>query len=304
MSSNTDRIIDRRRLKRSLTLWRVIGIVAVVSVIAVAVGNHRDLVDDPYIATLDVNGIIIDDSDRDAVLESMIDDENVKALIVRIDSPGGTFVGGETLYLGIRAVAAEKPVVAVIGNVGTSAAYMAAIATQRILVSSGSITGSIGVIMQSADVTGLLEKVGIEALVVKSNDLKAQPNPLESFTPEARLMVQGVILDLHEIFVSMVAERRDMSLAQAFDLSDGRIMTGRQAVAAGLVDEIGGKKEARVWLVENAEIDKELPLINVTPIDDVDRWSDALSIFMGKSLFSERLSLDGALSLWHPQFNL
>ncbi len=304
MSSDTDRLLDRRTLKRSLIFWRVVGVVAIVAVLGVSVFNHDVLPEDPYVAMLDVNGVIFTDDERDDLLEDMITDDKVKALIVRIDSPGGTFVGGEALYLSIRELAATKPVVAVIGNVGTSAAYMAAIGTQRIFASTGSITASIGVIMQSANVSGLLEKLGVEPLVVKSGDLKAQPNPMEPFTPAAQVMVQGVIADLHDIFVAMVAERRNLSPEDALLLSDGRIMTGRQAITASLVDEIGGKNEARNWLTQSAGIDAELALINVTPIDEVDRWSHAFSIFMGKTLFSERLSLDGALSLWHPQLNL
>jgi len=307
MTSHTDQIIDRRRLKRSLTLWRVVGIVAVVGVI-VALAARFDVLpngkSDPYVALLDVNGLILEDLERNEVLEQLIDDDKAKALIIRIDSPGGTFVGGESLYFAIRALAKGKPVVAVIGNLGTSAAYMAAIASQRIFVSSGSITGSIGVIMQSVDMTGMLEKIGINPVVVKSSPMKAQPNPLESFDPQSRVMIEGVIMDLQNIFIDMVAERRNMPLEDTRILSDGRILTGRQAIAAGLVDEIGGKKEALAWLVESAEISIDLPIINVTPVDEVDRWSKVFSIFMGKTLFSERLSLDGALSLWHSQLNL
>ena len=304
MNAHTDRIIDRRRLKRSLLIWRVIGVLALVGVVAAITARFDVLPEDPYVALLDVNGLILEDLERDDVLEHLRSDDKVKALIVRIDSPGGTFVGGEALYLAIRAVAEEKPVVAVIGNLGTSAAYMAAIATQRILVRTGTITASIGVIMQTANVTGLMEKIGIQPITIKSDPLKAQPNPMESFTPEGEAMIQSVISDLHNIFVGMVAERRNMPLEGARGLADGRIMTGMQAIDAGLVDAIGGKQEALDWLAESAEISKELPLINVTPVDEVERWSDTFSKVMGKTLFSERLSLDGALSLWHPQLNL
>jgi protease IV len=304
MTSHTDRIIDRRRLKRSLTIWRVIGVVALIGVVAAVTARYDVLPEKPYVALLDVNGLILEDLERDEALEHLLEDDKAQALIVRIDSPGGTFVGGEALYLAIRAVAEEKPVIAVIGNLGTSAAYMAAIASQRILVRTGTITASIGVIMQTANVTQLMEKIGVQPVVIKSDPLKAQPNPMESLTSDGEAMIQSVISDLHNIFVGMVAERRNMPLEGARSLADGRIMTGNQAIDAGLVDAIGGKQEALNWLADNAEISIELPLINITPVHEVERWSDALTKIMGKTLFSERLSLDGALSLWHPQLNL
>ncbi|MBT4888234.1 MAG: signal peptide peptidase SppA [Rhodospirillales bacterium] len=304
MTSHTDRIIDRRRLKRSLTIWRVIGVVALIGVVAAVTARYVVLPEKPYVALLDVNGLILEDLERDEALEHLLEDDKAQALIVRIDSPGGTFVGGEALYLAIRAVAEEKPVIAVIGNLGTSAAYMAAIASQRILVRTGTITASIGVIMQTANVTQLMEKIGVQPVVIKSDPLKAQPNPMESLTSDGEAMIQSVISDLHNIFVGMVAERRNMPLEGARSLADGRIMTGNQAIDAGLVDAIGGKQEALNWLADNAEISIELPLINITPVHEVERWSDALTKIMGKTLFSERLSLDGALSLWHPQLNL
>ncbi len=304
MSAETDRIIDRRRLKRSLTLWRVLAIVAIVATGLVALARFDMLPDKPHVAVLNIDGLILDDTQRNDVLRGVAEDENAKALVLRIDSPGGTFVGGETLYNAIRDVAAEKPVVALIGNTGTSAAYMAAIASNRILVHEGSITGSIGVLMQSADVTGLMDMLGITPQIVKSDEMKAQPNPMEPFSPQARDMIAGVIGDLHDIFVSMVSERRSMGAERSRVLSDGRVFTGRQALAAGLVDGVGDERDARDWLAEAHDVGLDLPRIDVTPHDKVASWQDVLTGSIGKTLVPERLSLDGVLALWHPQLNL
>lgn len=181
---------------------------------------------------------------------------------------------------------------------------MTAIGTQRIFVREGTITGSIGVIMQTADVTGLLDKLGVKPETVKSDPLKAQPNPAEPFSDEARAMVQGVIGDLHDIFVGLVAERRSMTLEDTRKLADGQIFTGRQALNAGLVDAIGGERDARQWLAEQAGVDLDLPLNDVTPRDEIEEWHEVFSSMFGKVLFSERLRLDGILALWHPQLTL
>lgn len=305
MTMDTDRIIDRRRLKRSLTFWRIFGVVAVVAAgVALTARFDAVLPDKPYVARLVVDGVIIDDADRNAALADIMDDDAAKALIVQIDSPGGTFVGGENLYRGIRRVAERKPVVAVIGNTGTSAAYMTAIGAERIFVREGTITGSIGVILQTADITGLLDKLGIKPETVKSDPLKAQPSPVEPFSTEARTMIEGVITDLHEIFVGLVSERRAMEPDTARKLADGQIFTGRQALAAGLVDAIGDERDARQWLADTAEVDIELPVADISPDDGIDEWHDMFSSMFGKALFSERLRLDGILALWHPHLTL
>lgn len=301
---DTDRILDRRRLKRSLTFWRIVGILAIVAVGAVATARLNVLPSTPHVARLVVDGLIVDDFDRNEMLATLVDDDAVRALVVRIDSPGGTFVGGENLYRGLRRVAESMPVVAVIGNTGTSAAYMAAIATERIFVREGTITGSIGVLLQTADVTGLLDKLGVKPETVKSDPLKAQPSPVEPFSSAARQMIEGVIADLHGIFVTMVSERRNMLPDEARQLADGRIFTGRQALDVGLIDAIGDERDALKWLAENADIDPELPIIDVTPRNDLDEWQDTFATMFGKVLFSERLRLDGILALWHPQLHL
>lgn len=304
MTMDTDRILDRRRLKRSLTFWRIVGILAIVAVGAVATARLNVLPSTPHVARLVVDGLIVDDFDRNEMLATLVDDDAVRALVVRIDSPGGTFVGGENLYRGLRRVAESMPVVAVIGNTGTSAAYMAAIATERIFVREGTITGSIGVLLQTADVTGLLDKLGVKPETVKSDPLKAQPSPVEPFSSAARQMIEGVIADLHGIFVTMVSERRNMLPDEARQLADGRIFTGRQALDVGLIDAIGDERDALKWLAENADIDPELPIIDVTPRNDLDEWQDTFATMFGKVLFSERLRLDGILALWHPQLHL
>jgi len=300
MAIEADYLIDRRRLKRRLLLWRIIGVAGVVVAIAAVVsGQFETLRRGEHVARLAVTGVIMDDPDRDEAISRVAKDDSARALIVHINSPGGTVVGGEVLYARLRQVAAVKPVVAVIGELGTSAAYMTAIGTDRIFARDGSITGSIGVILQATDVTGLLDKIGIRPETVKSSPLKAQPNPFETFTPEARAAARDVIMNMYDSFVAMVAERRNLAPAALAPLADGRIFTGRQALANGLIDAIGGEEEARQWLAQTRAVAATLPVRDVEIEDRDQQWFNPLATFFGKSLFSERLTLDGLISLWH-----
>lgn len=302
MSSDTDHLMDRRRLKRRLLFWRVVAVFAIATAALVVYGRFSGIERGPYVAHITIDGLILRDDERDEAISRVADDPNAKALIVEIDSPGGTFVASENLFREIRTVSASnRPVVAVIGNTGASGGYMAAIAADRIIVQNGTITGSIGVILQSADITGLLSNIGIKPEVVKSGPLKAQPNPVEPLSDAARENLENVVGDLHNSFVNAVASRRSLAMDEVRVLSDGRIFSGRQAVGAGLADEIGGIYEARAWLNRERSVDEDLPLHDVTPVDEIDRIHELVGTLLGKALFSERLTLDGVLALWHPQ---
>jgi len=302
MSLEADAVAYRRSLKRRLVFWRVLGIAAVVAVVVVAMGQF-DMVPSvgKQIARIEVSGIIVEDSWRDGVLADVADDENVKALVVRINSPGGTVVGGETLYQSLRHIAAKKPVVAVMGELATSGGYMAALGSDYIFANQGSLTGSIGVILQTTEVTGLLEKIGVKAEMIKSGPLKAAPNPLEVMTEEVRTATTTVVMDMYDMFVGMVAERREMDKADAQLLADGRVFTGRQAIKNGLIDALGGERDALKWLEEKKGISSKLPVEDVSLEPPKALINDLFGSWVGKTLFSERVRLDGLIAVWHPK---
>ncbi|HJN23841.1 MAG TPA: signal peptide peptidase SppA [Rhodospirillales bacterium] len=301
MSLDAYRVVDRRRLKRRLTFWQIATVFLLIVAVVVALERAGKLRREIHVAHLSVAGVILDDHWRDKALEQVRGNDNAKALIVRIDSPGGTVVGGEALFHGLRAVAAKKPVVAVMGGTATSAGYMIALGAEYIVAREGTITGSIGVIMQTADMTKLMEKLGIKPESIKSRELKAQPNPLEPITEAAREAAKVVVMDLFEMFVDMVEKRRKMPREQVLKLADGRVFTGRQAEKNGLVDAIGGERKAREWLRDTFEISTELPVKEVEIQREDEPWREILSSVAGKALFSERLRLDGLVSLWHPE---
>ena len=305
MALEADQAVDRRRLKRRLSFWRAAAVIAVAALVIVAAARQRgplaSLVERPHIERLSVSGVISEDSARSAALKAVLKNDRAKALIVDINSPGGTVVGSETLFRELRAIAAKKPVVATMGTLAASGGYMTALGADHIVAREGTITGSIGVIMQSADVTGLLKKLGIEPEAIKSAPLKAVPSPFEPLTPEGREATKAVVMDMYDMFVGMVAERRNLAPEEAKRLADGRIYTGRQAIAAKLVDEIGGEDEARAWLESARGVPASLPVYDVRIEKDS---ADVLGLVggrIGKALFSERLTLDGLVALWHPE---
>jgi protease-4 len=307
MPLDADLLVDRRRLKRQISVWRALAIVALVAVIGAGIGR-ANLFGERHVARLSVSGIITDDPDRTRAVIAAGKDSDVKALIVRIDSPGGTVVGGEALFRELREVARQKPVVAVMGELAASGGYMIALAAERIFAREGTITGSIGVIMQTTDVTGLLEKLGVSTEAIKSGPFKAVPSPLEPLTEKGREVTRQLVDDMYGMFVEMVAEGRGMERAKALELADGRVYTGRQAKALGLIDAIGGEDEARAWLAEAKGISRGLPVRELRIPREGEEWSDwmggTLARLTGKTYLSERLKLDGLVAVWHPDLRV
>jgi len=317
MSLDTDKLMERRRQRRQATLWKVVAAISFTALVAVVVArtvvqdsvygdglgagmSAGDLLGGARIARVNVTGIILEDRHRDKLLQQLKDDDHIKAVLVNINSPGGTVVGGENLYLGLRDIAGEKPVVAVMGSTATSAAYMTAIGADRIYARQGTLTGSIGVIMQTTDVTKLMDKIGMKPETIKSGPLKAQPNPMEPFSDEAREHIQEVVMDMYDLFVGMVVERRGMDVEATKALADGRVFTGKKALDAGLIDAIGGEAEALDWLETEKGLEADLPVVDKKPKYPRPDLVDRLFGAFGKALVSERLTLDGLLSVWHP----
>ena len=295
-----DWIIVRKKLKKQILFWRTFAVLAVIALIIFQFGNFDTIKDKNHIAVLNISNIITDNPKRSKALIKVANDDLIKALIVNIDSPGGTVVGGEALYLHLREVSSKKPVVAVISDLATSAGYMTAIAADKIFARQSSITGSIGVIIQTTDITVLLDKIGIKPEAIKSSPLKAQPSPPEPMSNKTRSATRLVVEDIFNMFIDMVSTRRNMNRQTVKKLADGRIYTGRQAVKNGLIDAIGGEKEALNWLSSAKNIDKHLPLKLLRFDEEESFLKKILDQFLGKILISDGLRLDGLVSLWHP----
>lgn len=319
MTLDADRIVDRRRLRRKLSFWRVIAFLAILAAIVGGYGFFvgRDSIPElarPQIARVTVSGFIGEDRDRDLLLERLAKNDTIKGVIVSIDSTGGGTAGGEALYEGLRRLAEAKPTVASLGTVAASAAYMAAIGTDHIVSRRSTITGSIGVLFQYPEVSELMQKLGVKLEEVKSAPLKAEPSPFKPASDEAKAVVAGVVNDTFQWFVDIVAERRGLDRAAALRLADGRIFTGRQALTAKLVDEIGGEKEAIAWLAERG-VDPELPVRDWRPgrTEGFFPYADAAVLWFAERIglapeflrgglldrfLPESLKLDGLVSVW------
>jgi protease-4 len=302
MSLETDLLLDRRRLKRRLWFWRSFAVLAVLAAVLVALPSGDLPFGRGHLARLTVSGIITDDRKLVETVGKLAADDSVKALIVVISSPGGSVAGGEGLHDAITQVALKKPVVAVMGGTAASAGYMVAVPAARIFAREGTLTGSIGVLLETGEFSGLLKTLGIDAEAITSGPLKDQPSLIRPLTPEGRDMLHGLVMDMYDQFVGMVATGRHMDAARVRELADGRAYTGRQALKLGLIDAIGGEHDARTWLAETKGISADLPIDDVSTSGLVGR---TLSSSLGwmveslwKSLFSQGVILDGAWALW------
>ena len=243
-----------------------------------------------YIANINIEGIILNDEYRDKILNKIAEQENIKAVIVNINSPGGGIVGSEILYENLQKISKNKPIVVVMGALAASGGYMASIASDYIIAHNGTLTGSVGVIIQASEVTELANKLGVNFLVYKSAKLKGVPSPFEKTDPQIDRVINESIQDSNEFFINLVLERRKDKINQKeiSIIKDGRFFTGRQALEVGLIDEIGGKDQAINYLSKIHKIDIKNLKVKDVPIEKTD---NGLVRFFGKDTVSKILGL-------------
>ena len=304
MTLETDLLLDRRRLKRRLLVWRTVAVLAVLGCALLLIGRGAVPLHRPNVARLTISGVITEQRPLIDAVAALADDDDTKALIVFIDSPGGSVAGGEEFYSAISRVAAKKPVVAVMGGLAASAGYMVAMPAQRIFAREATLTGSIGVLLETGEVSGLLSRLGITADAITSGPLKDQPSYTHPMTPQGRAVMQGLVMDMYDQFVGMVAAGRHMDPDRVRELADGRAYTGRQALKLGLIDAIGGEPEAREWLAAERGVPASLPVHEVRVGTFAERaFGEGAGEFLGtvlKTVLSQGLRLDGAWAVWQP----
>ncbi|MFJ5486466.1 signal peptide peptidase SppA [Hansschlegelia beijingensis] len=316
MALDTDAILERRALRRRLAFWRVgaVALVGALVIVAALAMRDRSGPDGPrgaHIAKINISGVILDDEKRQKLLKDVAKSD-AKGVLLMIDSPGGGVTASEEIYDAVRNIAKDRPVVAVVGSLAASGGYIAAIAADHIVAHKTSITGSIGVLAQYPNFTGLLKNVGVEVEAIKSSPLKASPNGFEPTSPEARKAIESLILDSFAWFKGIVQERRGLDPAALANVSDGRVFTGRQALGLKLVDEIGGEQEAMAWLGSKG-VNTSLPVREWKPKSSgfemfgVSGAAAALADAFGLSSLANALRrsgegvvLDGLLAIWQP----
>jgi len=195
------------------------------------------------IAIVEIRGVILDPQPVVEKLVKFRKNEQVKAVVLRIDSPGGGVGPAQEIYGEIKKVRREKKVLVSMGSVAASGGYYIACAADRIVANPGSITGSIGVIMESLNVEELMQKLGVQAMVVKSGRHKDIGSPARKMTEEEKKLLQDVLDNVHEQFIQAVAEGRKLPVEQVRKLADGRIFSGDQAKGLGLVDDLGNLED-------------------------------------------------------------
>jgi protease-4 len=227
-----------------LALALTIFFLVVVILSSFFAGSGSDLSLSDKIAVVPVKGVITDPQAVIDQLHKFKKHRRVKAIIVRIDSPGGGVGPSQEIYKEIKKIKKVKKVVASIGSIAASGGYYIACATDKIVANPGAITGSIGVIVEYANFEELLEKIGLKGIVIKSGKYKDIMSPLRDMTAEEKDLIQKVIDDIHRQFVAAVAEERKLEITEVEAIADGRIFTGAQAKDLGLIDELGNFRDA------------------------------------------------------------
>jgi protease-4 len=310
-TSAADYLVDRRRLRRQLGFWRIVAFAAAALAI-VAVGarfSGKMGFGGPHIARLTVTGFIAGNDETLKLIRAARDSPTVAAALIRIDSPGGGTEGSEEIYDELRLLAAKKPVAAVVGGMAASGAYIAALGADRIFARGNSIVGSIGVLVEYPNVSGLMDKVGVKLESIKSSPLKAAPNGFEPTSDEARAAMAALVADSFDWFKALVKDRRGLSDEELAKVDDGRVFTGRQGVALKLVDALGDERDAIAWLEKDRGVAKNLPVRDYKPGTGwtglkLTSLAAAVANFVGLTSVAEALRyedrppVDGLVSVW------
>ncbi len=304
MALNADTLLDRIQLKNQARRWRIAALVVGVLAVILVTEDFSGIkpgISSEYIARFTLDKLILDNPKRSKLLREIADDDSVKALILRVDTPGGSTVASEEIYLDLLRVAEQKPVVCVMRSFATSGGYMAAMGADYILAREGTITGSIGVIMQTVEISELAKNLGINPITVRSGELKGAPTPFEKFTPKHEKLIKSIINDFNEYFLSLVQNRRKLTDEQMEMIKDGRVLSAKQALELNLIDGIGGEEEALNWLEKQHNISPDLEIIDAKIPSDKKGLEKIIDEYTS-SIFSNNafVRLDGLVSIWQP----
>ena len=292
-----DYIIDRYKLKNSVNKWKFIALILLLIALFMIFYHKGDGVSgikSDYIASIDITGMLMQNKETIKSLNKIANDSNIKAVLVNINSSGGTGVGGESLYREFRKIAEKKPIVASIGEIGASAAYMAAIGTDRIYAYDISLVGSIGVIIINIEVSELAKKHGINLELIKSSSLKGIPNYFEKLNDQQKEYVQNLVNESNKYFIGLVKKRRNLSEDDSKKVSDGRIFTGSKASKLKLIDQIGDGADAVKWLkskenLKNLEVKNYNLVKPASKLEKLMEYSDNVKLIFS-TIFNTILS--------------
>ena len=245
-------------------LWRGILISIILAIALYLLLNFTNFSSNfSHIARININGIIFDNSEIVEIIDSLAKNDNVKSVLVKINSPGGTVVGSESLYVAIKSLSQKKPVISLMGEIATSGGYIVALASNYILARQNTLTGSIGVIVENQNFSELSQKIGVRIDTTKSGKIKGGQNPISPLDPLVKINNQKLVNYSFDWFISIIKKNRDINQSVLELVSDGRTLTGGMAMDLGLIDGIGTEKEALKYLEIYYPDFKGLPIIDI-----------------------------------------
>ena len=290
-------LLDKFYQKRKSIIFRSFFFFLIIAFIITL--SYKFQSDESFIAKINIEGIIQDRTDIIKQINSLKSDNNVKGLLTIINSPGGTYVGSKELYDSIQTIGEKIPTAVYMKEMATSGGYLASLSSDKIFGNSGSITGSIGVILQSADISNLLGKIGVSPIIIKSGKLKAVPNPAEQIDEEKLNYLKEIIEKMQKEFLMIVKKNRNVSESVLSLVSDGRILTGREAKKLKLIDDIGNEDDALNWLKNEAKVDEKIKIKELSPENDLQKLIN-LRIFKKKFNYFSQNFYNGFFAIWAP----
>jgi len=292
-------------MERKRTVWTALALLGLLVVAVIGVSLLISMTLDSgwlggeKVGVIRIEGVITDSRETIEELRRFRDTPSIKAVVLRIDSPGGGVVPSQEIHAELLKARKDGrlKVVASMGNLAASGGYYIAVATDKIVANPGTLTGSIGVIMELANVQGLLEKVGVQSVVIKSGRYKDLASPFRAMSAEDRALLQNVLDDVHDQFIRAVATGRALKVEQVRDLADGRIFTGRQARTAKLVDELGDLQDSIKLAARLVGIEGEPRVVEPRKRFSFRDLLDSFFWGQGAQLVPSRINLKYLLSL-------
>ena len=282
--------------KQSIIKRLLIIVIVIMLIVTVSLQFQQK---ENFIAKITVEGIIKDRNDILEQLKDLDNDQNVKGLITIINSPGGTYVGSKEIHESIKKLSKKIPTVAYMREMATSGGYLVSLSSDRIFGNEGTITGSIGVILQTADISQLLGKLGINPVIIKSGDLKAVPNPAEEIDEKKLNYLKDIIKKMQTEFLNLVKKSRDISSSTLSLVSDGRIVTGKQAKELKLIDAVGTENDALSWLKKEAGLDDEVRVKDLSVQSEITELLN-FSFLKKKINYLNQNFYNGFIAIWTP----
>ena len=290
-------LLEQFYSKRQTTIKRLL--IFTIVILSIVTASLQFQQKENFIAKITVEGIIKDRNDILEQLKNLDNDQNVKGLLTIINSPGGTYVGSKEIHESIKNLSKKIPTVAYMREMATSGGYLVSLSSDRIFGNEATITGSIGVILQTANISQLLDKLGINPIIIKSGDLKAVPNPAEEIDENKLDYLKDVIQKMQTEFLDLVKKSRNISSSTLELVSDGRIVIGKQAKDLKLIDAVGTENDALSWLKKEAGVDDDVRVKDLSIQGDLTKVLN-LNFLKKKINYFNQNFYNGFIAIWTP----